>query len=509
MADRAQSIILRADRRPDAAEGEASARVPVEINKLEWILAVVAGTDLCFLPWAFGGVDSWSEWVSAGLALLALTLALIPRKRAEESLTRDGFKLAMWPRLRTFPVFWLGLVLLVQIATQGLNPAYNYQTEGERWWLIGIEHVAWLPAGLRAPFSEMNPWRALLLWGHCWLLVCALWVGITRRRTVVALLMALSLNAFVFSAFGIVQRASGAPMLYGSRAVGFGAVAAIIYKNHAGAFFGLLALVIASQVIRLFWKRKSRQLAVPLMLFFSVTALAVPLSCSISGSILFGLEVVVIVGATARSYAKTFLRRRRMLMFLVVPIVLVALPSSLVLAITYSDLRRNVELKIAGEGAYSLQSRLAAAHRGWEMFTDRWLTGWGAGCFRYGFTKYQRRDAVLLKWHDTPIRWENVHDDWLELLIEMGGFGALIVAMIIAFWVRRITRLRLWKSPSIRPLICGVMGVGVYAFFDFPLHNPAIASTVVALLPLLVRWGEGEARMEKVVQSEELIIDRD
>ena len=127
-----------------------------------------------------------------------------------------------------------------------------------------------------------------------------------------------------------------------------------------------------------------------------------------------------------------------------------------------------------------------------RMFEDRWLTGWGAGSFRYGFTKYQRREQDLEYMAGDRVRWEHVHDDWLELLIEVGVIGALPVAAMLAFWVSKVATMRLWRRLAALPMLSGLVLLGIHAFVDFPFQNLAILATATALLPLLVRWGEIE-----------------
>ncbi len=64
------------------------------------------------------------------------------------------------------------------------------------------------------------------------------------------------------------------------------------------------------------------------------------------------------------------------------------------------------------------------------MFAGRPALGWGAGGFRYGFTKYQRREIEITGTGLRRYFWEHAHNDWLEWLIELGVAGFLPVAVM-------------------------------------------------------------------------------
>lgn len=467
----------------------APAAPPEEVHPLEQLLALLAGLNLCFLPWAFGGVDVWSQLVSAGLAAGTLLTALLPRGGGRRPDSR--------PRLSRFPVFWAGLALFAYVAIQALNPAFEYKSEGTAWWLVRTDHIGWLPAGMTAPFGDSNPWRSLLVWGSCWMTVCGLWAGVTHRRTLLRLLTALSVNGFAFASFGIVQRASGTDRIYWSRSVGFPYFfAAIIYKNHAAAFFILLTAVTMGLTIRAFWqnrRQRSRSSPAIMFLFFTfILILAIGLSFSISGLVLFAALLLAVAPVTIRRYVTMFPRAKSRLPVLLTAGLLVVLAAGLGAAGNHGDLSYKIHVMMAGNATHSMRTRRLALRRGWQMFTDRWVTGWGAGCFEYGFTKYQHLELELTRLGGVPLRWEHVHNDWLELLIELGVAGALPVLFMLAYGGREIIRLRLWQKPALQPLLCGLGAVLVYGFCDFPLHNPAVAATAGALFPLLTRWGELE-----------------
>lgn len=479
------------------ADSRYSGRANNRQQPLELCLVIMVALNLCFLPWAFGGVDPWSQFTSAGLSFGALTIALLPRPSRGMAAGGHDFHMPGWPRLRKFPVFWAGLALFAYMGLQALNPAYEYHLAGSDWWLTKLAHIPWLPAGMKVPFEEMNPWRTILIWSSCWATVCALWAGLTRRRSIRWLLTALSVNAFAFASFGIIQRASGTSEIYGMRPVGFPYFfAAIIYKNHAAAFFGLLTAVTLGVLIRAFWQSCERpgrsSPAILYLLFTLILILAVVLSYSFSGAVLLGLMLALVTPITIWRFAKAFPRSQGLVAFPLTAGLLLVLTLALGATVGNGGIQKKIQGMRDGAGYHSARTRLLAARSGFEMLKDRWATGWGAGCFRYGFTKYQHEVPELTQWRRLRLSWEHVHNDWLELLIELGVIGVLPVAGMIVYWLRQIIRLRLWRNPAVCPILCGLAMLSVHAFLDFPFQNPAVAGTACALLPLSIRWGEIE-----------------
>ena len=460
-------------------------------------MIAISALHLCFLPWAFGGVDAWSQFVSLGLALGAAALALLPRRHSSRSHSEVDPCIPMWPRLRSFPVFWAGLALFAYVAAQGCNPAFERKFDESTWWLVRIAHRWWMPSGMKTPFDEMNTWRTLVIWGSCWLTVCALWVGVTRRRSILWMLTILTANAAALAAFGIVQRAAGATAVYSVRTVqGTHFVAALIYENHASAFFSLLACVAFGLLLRAATGDVSDQdrsgSAGIFMLFGVLSVVGLVLSFSFAGMALFGSALLVMVLAWLWHNARARSRSRSALPIFIMAALLLLTTTVLFATVGYRDLQKKIATMKAGGGIDEVKIRLLADTRGWEMFTDRWLFGWGAGDFRYGFTKYQHREPALSFRGNERLRWEHAHDDWLELLIELGVIGIIPIGFMLGYWIREFYRVRLCKNLARLSILSGLTALAVHALFDFPLQNPAILTTACALLPLLVRWAEIE-----------------
>jgi O-antigen ligase len=468
------------------------------VHPLEMALVALSGLALCSLPWAFGGVDPASQLIFAAISIGALSIAVLPRRAQTEDSEGRRPTTQMLPRLLRFPVFWAGLALYAYVCVQALNPTFVFRQDGTAWWLDRTSHLAWLPSGMATPFDDMNAWRELIIWGSVWALVCALWTGITRRSSVLALLIAIEINAFALAVFGIVQRSSGSSAIYSLRNVGHpDFLAAFIYRNHAAAYFSLVASVSLGLTIRAFWKGRIRMdpsgPAVIHLLFALTLIVALVLSGAFSVIALFAVSMTIVLSSVAMRYGRSFRGpgNDRPILMAAAGLVLFALGLGLVVG--YSGLRDRVETLTGGGGYEAARSRLLADRSGLQMLSDRWATGWGAGSFRYGFTKYQRMEPELARISGVRVHWEHVHDDWLELLIELGLIGAIPVASMIVCWARQALRLLLWRKLAMLPIGAGLLVVALHGFVDFPFQNLAVLATASALLPLLVRWAESES----------------
>jgi hypothetical protein len=309
-------------------------------------------------------------------------------------------------------------------------------------------------------------------------------------------------NAFLFVVFGIVQRASGTETIYWFRPVGFPYFfSSLIYKNHAAAYVGLLTSVALGLTLRSLWRsRQQRTRSHPgiiFLLFTGTLGFGLILTFSFSGVVLFGAAFLAATVFTARHYFSTFKVRHSNGLAIISAVVPLLVAAMIGLSASQEALRTKTRQLFEGDGQRSLALRQAAVRQGWSMAKDCWLTGWGAGCFQYGFTKYQKRDAALASWQGIPSKWEHLHCDWLEFLIELGLIGIVPIVFISGFWITQVCKLRLWQYPAIIPLLCGLVALVLQAVFDFPLQNPAVAATACALLPLTVRWAELEQNQRK------------
>ncbi len=481
-----------------AFRGEVRAVVP--LHSLERALVVVATIQLCFLPWAFGARTSWAQLVSLGLSILAFTLAMWPR-RYDGELAPDGdFTLHTWPRLLRFPPFWLGLAFVAYIVIGALNPAYERVSNGSVWFLKPLEHVDWLPSGLDAPFDRMNAWRTLTIVAAVWLLACSLWTGITRRAAIHTILTALVVNGVALALLAILQKVTGAEKILwfvsGAPSYFHGT---FYYKNHAAAYFDLIAVVTAGLMI---WhhirglRHLERSSPSPVFAFgFIVIGACVFMSASRTGMILLAAYIVVLLTTYLVWRAR---RQAGPSNPILSGLAAVAVLGFIAAAAFFLNLDKSIDQfkRLTKEDKqWSIEARIQARDATYEMFLDQPLTGWGAGSFRHAFPSHQQNYPDIYR---GPGRryffWEHAHNDYVQALAEFGVIGFAFPVLALLWLVAKLCRLGALGHPAFLLMLFGLGLPLAHSWVDFPLYNACILTTFAAITVMLVRWVELEVR---------------
>lgn len=461
-------------------------------------MLVAVTAHLIFLPWAIGTMWPWAQWTSLGLAAIGFVVVLIPRDYTEEHSDAGSFRFRAGPRLLRFPIFWIGLALLGYVALQGFNPAWVYTRESKEWWMQRVAHIGWLPPGYEAPFRAWNPWRMLVIYASAWLMVCTIWVGFTRRRSLQFLLIALTINGLVLAVFGVLQRLSGATKIFGffpSPNPSF--FASFVYKNHGGAYL-LLALTMACGIAGWYYIRGLRRMEKSnpsAVLAFVALCIAVGIFFSLARGATLTMAVLLL-GCTAAIIVRQFLLPRESRKPLVAVVLLIIF--GIFAKIGFDTMR--------GEDAWerlrvgitrkddSLALREHATVAAIEMLKEHWIAGTGAGSFRFLFPIYQHRYPILIE-GGTPGRrmfWEHAHNDIVQIPIEFGASGMALLLAAFGYWTARLLRFQFWRNPLSGAVIFGALLLAVYAWWDFPFQCPAVLLTWCALWPIATLWAQFE-----------------
>gem|GEM_PF-3043736 len=119
----------------------------------------------------------------------------------------------------------------------------------------------------------------------------------------------------------------------------------------------------------------------------------------------------------------------------------------------------------------SANLRLAAAGITWKMFLARPLWGSGLGTFGTVFPHFRTFDDGLV--------WTMAHNDWLQMLAEMGGVGGVatlgfVVTFCAACWKVLHLKSNLASRLQLAAALGGI-GLLAHSIIDFQLHNPANA----------------------------------
>lgn len=406
-----------------------------------WLLTV-----LVFGPLAFGATEPWSAaLLTAGLCSLPLLLG----PRARVALPRLGV-----PALLSA----IGAVVLV-----GVLQAANARTSALP--------SSWLPF----TGDRRETIVAIALWcGYAGILSavpCALpgESGLTLACWAIVLL-----GAFI-SVEGMIQYAAGNTALYGLRRIpyveafgpytdrdhaanllamcapiGVGLVAESVSELRAAVSIGRRADAIAKLVLR----------GLPTGL--TIAALAF-IGCR-------GAAAALFLASLAVSLAWIVEKRRAAAAGLVAAVLVVAAT----LVMTHP--------RLVGWGAggpdHPTAYRLSMISSGLRQFRDFPLWGAGLGAAMSAFPAYQERFVSGVVTH--------VHDDWLELLMEVGIVGGGAFLLFLGWALRDLVG---GAARTARPVLLG-LAVSVLAFVfhatvDFPLRIPANAVVFFFLCALL------------------------
>jgi len=146
-------------------------------------------------------------------------------------------------------------------------------------------------------------------------------------------------------------------------------------------------------------------------------------------------------------------------------------------------------------GAAIVGAHAESSSRWPSMAPER--TGWGAGSFRHAFPTYQKNypEIYVVPWNpNAHYRWEYAHNDYVQLVAELGLIGAGLLLAMLACGARHLIRHRIWQRPHLMFIVLALLITTAHAWVDFQFHNPAILVLWCASAALVGRWAEFEAR---------------
>jgi hypothetical protein len=321
-----------------------------------------------------------------------------------------------------------------------------------------------------------------------------MWVGFIRRRSLQVLLITLVINAILLAFVGFAHR-----MISPTSFLGLfdwprdsSAFASFIYKNHAGAYFALsMALAVALGIWFHLSGRQHEKKSTPTgILFFGALVLAAAAAASASrGAVITSAFFLVM---TALWY---FVRRKLQLQtsehnaVITIAVVLMFL-GAIAGTIRYADfsaIRDRFEVLLKDPGS-TTEGRKMAYSAGSVMLADHGLRGTGAGSFRHLFPEYIKHYPAA--YQNGTLFWDHVHRDWLEIPIELGSAGTLLLLLGAGYWLVSFYRGRIIWHTLVIPVLLGCSQTLIHAWFDFPFQNPAILLTWLAMVTTSARWLE-------------------
>ena len=135
--------------------------------------------------------------------------------------------------------------------------------------------------------------------------------------------------------------------------------------------------------------------------------------------------------------------------------------------------------------------RLTVTRDCWRMFQERPVLGWGLGTFPTAYPPFQSFFSNGFV--------NEAHNDYAQLLVEMGGLGFLVLLWFLfllfrAGWQKlRSEKLGMNGGVALAGIL-GCIGILVHSFFDFNLQVPSNAAWFYVLAILVAAPSVSEPR---------------
>jgi O-antigen ligase len=421
--------VLEAER-PQRELPEFTSITPV--HRTQWATLAALSITLCAGPLMFGSVQPWA-YVLLGFGILATLLTLII-----ERILRADFTVELSSLLLPSALF--AVVVGIQLATGAT--AYRYVTQ--------VEAAKWF---------------------YCALVIFIVANAVRSDRELRILAMVLGCFGFAFALFAMLQQLSSATRIYGFHSVLHPQNLYGSYPNrdhYSGLMEMLVPLPLAVSLATSLPKSVRALLAGAAV----VMGASVVLSASRAGMVAVIAEVIFL-----SVYLGSGGRGKRYFALL---IAFFAATCTLLYWIDASPaLLRWKQLSIEDELSSGRLAIALDALRMWKVHP--WL-GFGLGAFTTVYPQYRSFYTDLIV--------NQVHNDYLQVLVETGIFGAVAMLWFVATLYRSGMMSRRSTRGDLRDLIrlgalTGCTGLLVHSFFDFNLHIPANAVMFFALATLV------------------------
>jgi len=137
----------------------------------------------------------------------------------------------------------------------------------------------------------------------------------------------------------------------------------------------------------------------------------------------------------------------------------------------------------------SLQSRQMIWRTTGEAIAHSFPFGTGLGSFAQVYRLYENPETV------DPTYVNHAHNDYLELTLELGIGGVLLILAFLAWWGRRVAQI--WStnlsSPFERAATIASAAILAHSAVDYPLRTSAMAAVLAMCIAILARFRPTEA----------------
>lgn len=140
---------------------------------------------------------------------------------------------------------------------------------------------------------------------------------------------------------------------------------------------------------------------------------------------------------------------------------------------------------VRSQARTSVQSRHEILSTSVQAGRDLLPLGSGIGTFARVYALYEDHDRL-----DPTTRVNHAHNDYVELALEAGLPGIILMALFLLWWAR--AAFEAWRAgdagPFARAAAIASAAILVHSVVDFPLRTAAISTCFAMCVALLVRW---------------------
>jgi O-Antigen ligase len=309
------------------------------------------------------------------------------------------------------------------------------------------------------------------------------------NRWLLRLWYTIGLVAGSIAFLGLLQKATGARMIFWQTAPPWGATtffASFYYHGNAGAFLNLVWPLTAGLAIRAFTARRPPATRAMWLIVFVLTIAGVLANTSRIAQLIALVLLIVICLRFGPTLLRNVWRTEKG----------IALAGTIAVLLALIALAQATHLEQPLSRWQSLGERIPNDAR-WQAsrvalgaLSDVGLFGFGPATFRVVFPSY---NGVPIQ--RVPGTWRFLHEDYLQTVLEWGWLGSILWALLffggIAVGVRSYKRYAPDWIPRRRLLqpfvIIALIGVALHAMVDFPLQIASIQLYVATYLGLC--WG--------------------
>src|SRR5271168_694536 len=385
---------------------------------------------LLFGPLAFGAVEPWSIFlIEAGSA--ALFLLWVGKQVLEGQIT------IRWNPL-FLPMGVFGLLIISQLAF-GIT-AYAHDTV------------------------------SLALLYFCYGLLCFL-AGQTLLRDAQArsLAQVFSFYGAALAGFALLQGVSSNGKLYWLRLPRNGGWIYGPYVNH-NHYAGLIEMLVPIPLVLALTRLASPRSRASAAAVAAVMVGTIFLSGSRGGMLAIVTELLIL--------AVLLVKQKRGLRTAVGIAVFLAIVVALLIWVGGGELSRRISTVGMSHSEISSDTRFNINRDGIRMFLKKPVLGWGLGTFPVVYPQFRT--------FYTNFFVNQAHDDYLQLLVEMGllGFGTMLW-FVLTLYIRAFKKIRNWTGEISGAIalacVLGLSGILVHSAVDFNLQIPANAALFYVL----------------------------